>query len=89
MTEQILTKSDIASRYKLSKKSVDKACSQSPESLPPFFKLGMGKNSPIRFKLSEVLKWEQAQQDIQQRAVEAKVSQDALSLENLLGLKAK
>mgnify|MGYP000211941290 CR=1 FL=1 len=86
MTREILTKDDIAKRYHLSKKSVDKACSQSPESLPPFFKVGVGKNSPIRFKLCEVLKWEQEQLDKQREAVIAKQKEDELSLTSLLGL---
>lgn len=61
MMEEILTKDDIANRYRLSKATVDTAVSRSPESLPPFFRMGSGRNAPIRFRKSDCVAWEQAQ----------------------------
>lgn len=55
----LLTKADIAERYRISKKAVDTACSRNPDSLPKFFKLGTSKNSPIRFRLEDCLIFEQ------------------------------
>jgi len=60
MTNSHLKKADIATRLGLSLKTVDKACSQNPASLPRFFKLGTGKNAPIRFRLEDVLAFEEA-----------------------------
>jgi len=59
MSTTLLTKADIAKRYGYSKKSVDKACSDNPYSLPKFFKMGSGKSSPIRFRLEDVLAFEE------------------------------
>lgn len=60
MKTHYLRKADIAKRLGLSLKTVDKACSQNPGSLPRFFKLGTGKNAPIRFRLEDVLAFEEA-----------------------------
>ena len=58
MEEQILTKADLAKRQQRSFESITTACSRNPSSVPPFFKLGNTKNSPIRFRLSDVIAWE-------------------------------
>ncbi len=59
--DTILTKEDIAKRYQISLSSVNTLCSRNPEALPRFFKLGNAKNSPVRFRLSDVLAFEEAQ----------------------------
>ncbi len=64
--DAILTKEDIAKRYHISKSTVDTWCSRSPENLPVYFKLGGARNSAIRWRLSECLKFEQQQVDKQQ-----------------------
>ncbi len=56
--KEILTKKDLAERYGMSKKAIDVACSRNPSSLPPFFKLGTSKNSPIRFRLRDCIEFE-------------------------------
>lgn len=60
-TDNILTKEDIAKRYQISLSSVNTLCSRNPDALPRFFKLGNAKNSPVRFRLSDVLAFEEAQ----------------------------
>lgn len=57
----IMTKEDIAKRYGISLSSVNTLCSRNPEALPRFFKLGNAKNSPVRFRLTDVLAFEEAQ----------------------------
>jgi len=57
----IMTKEDIAKRYGISLSSVNTLCSRNPEALPRFFKLGNAKNSPVRFRLSDVLSFEEVQ----------------------------
>lgn len=57
----IMTKEDIAKRYGISLSSVNTLCSRNPDALPRFFKLGNAKNSPVRFRLSDVLVFEEAQ----------------------------
>jgi len=59
--DEILTKADIAVRYSMKKSTVDTLCSRSPESLPPFFKMGDSANSPIRFRLSDCEAWDAQQ----------------------------
>ncbi|MDV5170983.1 hypothetical protein [Photobacterium rosenbergii] len=66
MNDVILTKEDLAQRQKRSVESITTACSRNPESLPPFFKLGPNRNSPIRFRLEDVIAWELAQMEKQQ-----------------------
>lgn len=61
MIDEILTKQDIARRYQISLSSVNTLCSRNPEALPRFFKLGNAKNSPVRFRLSDVQAFEAAQ----------------------------
>lgn len=61
VNDTILTKEDIAKRYQISLSSVNTLCSRNPEALPRFFKLGNAKNSPVRFRLSDVLAFEEAQ----------------------------
>lgn len=61
MIDEILTKEDIAKRYRISLSSVNTLCSRNPEALPKFFKLGNAKNSPVRFRLSDVMAFEAAQ----------------------------
>lgn len=74
MEEQILTKADLAKRQKRSLESITTACSRNPSSVPPFFKLGNTKNSPIRFRLSDVIAWE-AEMATQQAQIAASVTQ--------------
>lgn len=74
MEEQILTKADLAKRQQRSLESITTACSRNPTSVPPFFKLGNTKNSPIRFRLSDVIAWE-AEMAAQQSRVAASVTQ--------------
>ena len=57
----IMTKEDIAKRYGISLSSINTLCSRNPEALPRFFKLGNAKNSPVRFRLTDVLAFEEAQ----------------------------
>lgn len=64
----IMTKEDIAKRYGISLSSVNTLCSRNPEALPRFFKLGNAKNSPVRFRLSDVLAFEEAQVALQAAA---------------------
>jgi hypothetical protein len=59
MQPEILTKQQLAERQQRSIESINTACSREPESVPPFFKLGKHKNSPIRFRLSDVIEWEE------------------------------
>ncbi|NVJ66208.1 MAG: hypothetical protein HWE16_06945 [Gammaproteobacteria bacterium] len=49
----------------MSKKAIDVACSRNPSSLPPFFKLGTSKNSPIRFRLKDCIEFENKMLGIQ------------------------
>jgi hypothetical protein len=74
MEDPILTKAELAKRQKRSLESITTACSRNPASVPPFFKLGNNKNSPIRFRLSVVIAWE-AEMEEQQSKVAASVSQ--------------
>lgn len=74
MEEQILTKADLAKRQQRSFESITTACSRNPSSVPPFFKLGNTKNSPIRFRLSDVIAWE-AEMAAQQAQIAASVTQ--------------
>lgn len=55
----------MAERYGMSKKAIDVACSRNPSSLPPFFKLGTSKNSPIRFRLKDCIEFENKMLGIQ------------------------
>jgi hypothetical protein len=74
MEDQILTKADLAKRQKRSLESITTACSRNPSSVPPFFKLGNTKNSPIRFRLSDVIAWE-AEMAAQQAKIASSVTQ--------------
>ncbi len=56
---EILTKADIADRYKMKLSTVSTLCSRSPSSLPPFFKMGDSDNSQIRFRRSDCDKWDE------------------------------
>lgn len=73
----IMTKEDIAKRYGISLSSVNTLCSRNPEALPRFFKLGNAKNSPVRFRLTDVLAFEEAQV-----ARQAAVNQSIRSLDD-------
>ncbi|EJX1245942.1 hypothetical protein ODH84_003514 [Vibrio alginolyticus] len=70
MNDVILTKQDLAERQKRSLESITTACSRNPASLPPFFKLGINRNSPIRFRLSDVIAWEDEQAEKQKKLLE-------------------
>lgn len=74
MEGQILTKADLAKRQQRSLESITTACSRNPSSVPPFFKLGNTKNSPIRFRLSDVIAWE-AEMSAQQAQLAASATQ--------------
>ena len=69
MNDVILTKADLAKRQKRSLESITTACSRNPSSIPPYFKLGTNKNSPIRFRLSDVIAWENKLAELQQLKV--------------------
>lgn len=56
--DEILTKADIAERYKMPLSTVNTNCSRYPDSLPPFFKMGNSANSPIRFRRSDCDAWD-------------------------------
>jgi hypothetical protein len=58
MTDKLITKAGLAERWETSEKSINTACSRSPENLPKFFKLGLSKNSQIRFRIEDVLVFE-------------------------------
>jgi predicted DNA-binding transcriptional regulator AlpA len=84
-----LTKKQIADRYQLSVKSVNTMCSvKTNRPLPPFMKLGPGSSSPIRFRMSDVLAWEEQQAEIQRQrdAKNLAENDNETSLEDLLGL---
>lgn len=74
MNNVILTKADLAVRQKRSLESITTACSRNPSAVPPFFKLGNNKNSPIRFRLSDVIEWE-AEMAEQQKTVASAYTQ--------------
>ncbi|HEY9029757.1 MAG TPA: hypothetical protein VIM93_00200 [Kangiella sp.] len=79
----LLTKSDVAERYNLSKKAIDTACSRNPDSLPRFFKLGASKNSPIRFRLEDCLDFEREMLNRQVDALKQKQREEQMDLSNL------
>lgn len=82
MEKEILTKADLAARYGISEKSINTACSRNPSSLPPFFKLGVSKNSQIRFRLEDCLAFEAEMKEKQQQEIEG--SKEQLDLQKLL-----
>ncbi|WP_415902125.1 hypothetical protein ACMXYR_14435 [Neptuniibacter sp. QD29_5] len=73
MQHEILTKQQLADRQQRSVESINTACSREPDSVPPFFKLGKGKNSPIRFRLSDVIEWEAKQAEKARAEAEAEM----------------
>ncbi|CED61881.1 Putative uncharacterized protein [Moritella viscosa] len=73
MNNTILTKADLAKRQQRSLESITTACSRNPSSVPPFFKLGTNKNSPIRFRLSDVIAWEDELAELQKQQVAEQV----------------
>lgn len=78
--DEILTKADIAKRYKMKLSTVNTLCSRSPASLPPFFKMGTAANSPIRFRKSDCDAWdaERVAEALEQRKPTAPSSLTAL-----------
>lgn len=87
MSDLILDKIGIAKRYGLSKKSVDTAISRNPDSLPKFFKLGLSKNSPVRFRLEDCLVFE-AEMIARQEQLQAEAATTTcVELASLLGMK--
>ena len=52
------SKQFLAERWGVSKKTLDSMCSKNPKGLPRFIKTGAAKNSPIRFPMSEIIKFE-------------------------------
>ena len=73
MNNTILTKADLAKRQQRSLESITTACSRNPSSVPPFFKLGTNINSPIRFRLSDVIAWEDELAELQKKQVAEQV----------------
>lgn len=74
MQDEIITKQQLAERQHRSIKSISTACSRERDAVPEFFKLGKHKNSPIRFRLSDVIAWEGKQTAMEkQRFEEEKV----------------
>ncbi|MEZ8694362.1 hypothetical protein AB4589_12120 [Vibrio sp. 10N.222.49.A3] len=71
MNNAILTKADLAERQQRSLESITTACSRNPSSVPPFFKLGTNRNSPIRFRLSDVIAWEDELAELQKQQLAA------------------
>ncbi|WP_282110767.1 hypothetical protein [Shewanella algicola] len=71
MNNTILTKADLAERQQRSLESITTACSRNPSSVPPFFKLGTNRNSPIRFRLSDVIAWEDELAELQKQQLAA------------------
>lgn len=80
MIEKMLTKNDVAKRYSLARQTVNTLCSRSPESLPPFFKLGNAKNSPIRFRLQDCIAFENRQLEKQEMTNRLNTAVDLSSL---------
>ena len=54
---QMLTRNDLAQRWRVSKSFLDKQMVLAPETLPPFVKIGR----QTRFPLHEVMRWESKQ----------------------------
>ena len=73
MQHEIITKQQLAERQQRSIDSINTACSREPESVPRFFKLGNSKNSPIRFRLSDVIAWEAKQAEKARKEAEAEI----------------
>lgn len=73
MQHEILTKQQLAERQQRSIESINTACSREPRSVPPYFKLGNHKNSPIRFRLSDVIDWEAKQAEKTHMEAEAEI----------------
>lgn len=85
MDETFITKKQLAERYQMSVKSINTMCSmKGVKPIPCFIKLGPHSNSPIRFRMSDVLAWE-AEQAEKQRLRDAETDNET-SLEELLGL---
>ncbi|AUV13138.1 helix-turn-helix transcriptional regulator [Aeromonas hydrophila] len=55
--DKMITRSELAQRWRVSKSWVDKQMVIAPETLPPFVTIGR----QTRFPLSEVEKWERKQ----------------------------
>lgn len=53
----MLTRSDLAKRWRISKSWLDKQMVLAPETLPPFVRIGR----QTRFPLQEVIRWENGQ----------------------------
>lgn len=53
----MLTRTDLAQRWRVSKSWLDKQLVLAPETLPPFVKIGR----QTRFPLQEVIRWESEQ----------------------------
>lgn len=73
MQDEILTKQQFAERQQRSLESINTACSRNPKSVPRFFKLGPYKNSPIRFRLSDVIAWEKKREKKARKAAKAEM----------------
>lgn len=55
--ERTLTASLLAKYLGISESTIKTLTSRRPEALPPFFKVGNAKNSPIRWRKSDVDNW--------------------------------
>ena len=64
-TDVFLTIEQLAGRYGRKVSTVKTLVSRNPGALPPSVKLGSAKNAPVRFRLSDILKWEAERADEQ------------------------
>ena len=53
----LLTAEQVAELLAVSVATLKKNCSECPESVPPFLKLGKASNSPVRWRRSDVDAW--------------------------------
>ena len=86
MEKPILTKGDLAKYFGISEKSISTACSRNPSSLPKFFKLGVSKNSPVRFRREDILVFEAEMLERQENLQAEDEAQQTTELKSLLGL---
>ena len=85
MEDTLLTKADLAERWQTSEKSIGTACTRNPSSLPKYMKLGVSKNSPIRFRLEDCLTFE-AEMLAHQEQTLARMQTEVTDLAQLLNL---
>lgn len=80
--EVFLTIEQLAERYGRKLSTVKTLVSRNPGALPPSIKLGRARNAPVRFRLSDCVKWEsELAKEQEQRSRKASVR----CLQDLLG----